>query len=505
MSKKKADKKGKGRKKYSPYNLYIPENLLIDELLKTNPPSFPKMPKRYWNYRDSVIYIVHLLNSIPHYQNDFDLEQSKGYIPIHKETLRDIIHEYRAYINYLIEQEVIEEGSSYVPGKRSMGLKFKKDYLTKVKAIQIITSTLIKSIVQNVANRDFEAEAKLHFLKSWFNSNLTIDYEKALEYLELDKEASRKKNIKRRLNYSPEQLKNLPSIEEVVLMGYNSKFITVDRIYNSDFHGFPKIDKTTGRLHSPLTRLKKGMRKFLRYNNEVLCSIDIVNSQPLLALIVLDLDIFQKQNIGGLISKYNPLYSPIQISESTSHPSSYYTMLVKLIKSNSQKPDVILFKNSVIAGNFYETFSTILEERGLIPTETLNIINQEHRTLEIRKYAKNAVFRAFFSKTQASCWCSLTSAFKACFPNVYSIFQLVKRGKGYHNTLACIFQRFESHLILHRVSVDLYENHPHIPLFTIHDSICTTYHYANLVNMTLVKHLKEAIGVEPKLKVERWE
>lgn len=498
--------------KYKPYTLYIPENLQIDDLLIKYPPRYKRIPRRYRNYRDSIIYILHLINSIPSSQKDFDFEKHTGFTPIHKEFLRNRVHEYRYYIDYLKEHQIIEEGSSYIVGQRSMGLKFAQQYITKVKSVKIYSLTLIKSIVTGLHNRDIEAEEKLYFLKKWFNTNLTINLVPALDFLEADKIDSRIKITKKRneRDYSEGRLKKLPSIEEIVTMGYNSKFITVDRLNNADFRGYPKIDKTTGRLHSPLTQLKKELRKHLRYAGEKLENIDIVNSQPLLALIILDISIFEKMKIGQLIAKYNPLYKYQEYynekdqSKYIKH-TQYYTMLVKMIKLNSLKKDVIQFKEAVINGRFYETFSTILQEKNLIPQEILSLPDPEKRQKEIRKFVKIATFRAFFEKVNAIRWCGYVNAFNSCFPNVYAIFQQVKKGKGNHNTLACIFQRFESWLILHEVCVDIHNKHPYIPLFTIHDSITTTTEYSDIVKGFFQKHLKEVLGVDPQLNCEIWE
>jgi hypothetical protein len=504
------DKKGK-RKKYQPYNLYIPEILDIDSLLANCPPQFKRRPTRYGNYRDAIIYILHLINSIPYYQKDFDFEENNGFTPIHKETLRNRVHEYRAYIDYLKEHLVIEEGTNYIVGIRSMGLRFCPNFITKVKSIKINSSTLIKSIVTSSHNRDIEVEKKLYFFKSWFNPNLTIDLPGALEFLEEDKAVARLKAIRKRAlkNYPAEKLQILPSIEQIVTLGYISKFIVVDRINSADFRGYPKIDNNTGRLHSPLTQLKKGLRRYLRYAEKKLCNIDIVNSQPLLALIVLDIEIFTRMNIEKLIAQYNPYYVPREKYNSFTQsyetlPAEYYTMLVKMIKSNSFKEDVIKFKEAVISGQFYEIFGNILLDKNLIPESILSIDDETEREKEIRNFAKTATFRAFFEKIQATRWCSYVKAFRACFPNVFAIFQQVKKGKGSHNTLACIFQRFESWLILHNVCIDINNNHPHIPIFTIHDSITTTIDYSNIVKGIFKGHLKEILGIEPQLAEEEW-
>jgi hypothetical protein len=499
-------------KKYFPYRLYVPENLSIDELLIVYPFIAKKTYKKHNRHRDYLVYVIHLLNSIPRIQKDFDYEQARGFIPINKSILSKRIHDYRLYIDYLKDKGILIEGNSYVVGGRSTGLRFTPDYITTVKAVHINTKTLIKSLISNDQNRDFNAEEKLRFLKRWFNVNLTIDLDRALEFLERDKDDARKKIITKRIQYgySNEQLNKFPTVDEVVIMGYNSKFITVDIISNSEYRGYPKIDKTTGRLHSPLTQLKKGLRKYLRYNSQKLVNVDIVNSQPLMSLIVLDIEIFYKLGIGNLIARYNPLFKRIPIEnkgENTTqfYHNSSYTMLVKMIITNSQKKDVIEFKESIIQGRFYEYFAGVLYMKGLIPQEILSIPDKDLCNKLQRDFAKVATFQAFFEKVYATKWSVYVRAFKECFPNVYAIFQLIKRGKGEHNTLACIFQRFESHLILHKICVDIHHHHPEVPIFTIHDSIATVERHVDTVIHYFQRHIYFALGIEPQLNTEVWE
>jgi hypothetical protein len=260
------------RNRNSRYKIYLPENLNIDEIIRNNPPSFNRMPKRYTNQRDSLAYILHLISAIPYSKKEFDFDREKGIYSINKETLSKRIHEYKGYIDYLKNQNIIEEGTSYRVGK-SRGLKFTPVYRTKVTANYITTPTLIKSILDKGRNkRDQEAETKLDFFKDYFNPRLTIDEEAALDLLEKDKANTRRKVIKKRqaIEFSDEELQNLPSLEDVILMAFNSKYIAVDKISTADYDGYPKIDSTSGRLHSPLVVLWKQLRKLLRYDGSKL-------------------------------------------------------------------------------------------------------------------------------------------------------------------------------------------------------------------------------------------
>jgi len=484
-------------KKNIRYTVYLPENLNLDTIIRNNPPSFNRMPKKYSNYRDCLAYILHLISAIPYGKKNFDFDKENGFTPINKEILSKRIHEYKGYIDYLKNQNIIEEGTSYQVGKKSRGLKFKPLYMTKVVANSITTPTLIKSILDKGRNkRDVDAENKLDFFKKFLNPKLTIDQVAALDLLENDKANTRNKVIKKRqaIEFSDIKLQNLPSLEDVILMAFNSKFIAVDKISSANYDGYPKIDSTSGRLHSPLVVLWKKLRMLLRYDGSKLANIDIVNSQPFLSIILLDTDIFERLNIKGLLSKYNPEFKF----------SGNISMIENMIKVNSLKDDVVAYKKSVTEGKYYEYFAEILIQKNLIPSEITNIDNDLKRAEEIRGFAKTATFRALFEKVQAKRWCAYVRAFSNCFPNVYAIFQFVKRGNN-HKALACMLQRFESNLVLHNVCLDIHENYPQIPLWTIHDSIATTVNNSHIVKEYFIQHLRDIMGIEPQVLCEIWE
>lgn len=476
------------KKKRYPYKLYVPENLDIEEILERDIPSFK-------HHRDNFIYILHLIVSIPSRLKDYDYEAQKGFTPVNKSILSRRIHNYTDHIRFLVKHETIEEGTQYLPGINSRGLKYTEQYRTKVKGIYITKNTLIKSITELNEHRDIVAEKKLSFLKDWFNEKLTIDMKQAVKFLEEDKERARMKLEQMR---AKSRKKRYPTtVEEVVTMGYNMKYIVADKINEGKAH-HPIVDSTTGRFHSPLTQLKKGLREYVKYDGERLCSIDIVNSQPLLALIVLDYGLFMKNGINNLLAYYNPNHEELlQLNSLSRFVNSPSTTLVNLLKNAHRHKDVQQYKQAVIEGRFYEMFAELLIEKGLLSEEARK--NPD----EVRSFAKKAIFTAFFSRVKDAAWNPHIKAFKKCFPTVARIFDLIKSGNN-HEALACLLQRFESNLVLHEACVEISDYYPHIPLFTIHDSIVTTEQYQIPVNEIFTRHLTERLGAEPKLKIEQW-
>jgi hypothetical protein len=478
-----------GRKTFHPYKLWIPENLNIEELLNSYPPEF-----KY--YKDCFIYILHLIVSIPVGLKDYDIEKHKGFTPINKVILSRRIHNYKRYIEYLIRHGIIEEGTSYMPGHYSMGLKFRPQYVTKVRGIYIRKNTLIKSIIEKPEHRDMEAEKELAFLKKWINSKLTIDIEMAKEFLESDKETTRRKHVEKRAHQRTN--KSWVSIDEIVIMTYNMRFIVADKINEGKYH-HPTVDRTSGRFHSPLTQLKKELRRYVRYNGEKLYCIDIVNSQPLLAMIVLDFKLFMGNEIYKVLAHYNTTHSELKHLPRISKPiNSSSTMFVNLIKKCYHLPDVKRYKKAVIEGRFYEVFGDLLVQKSLVPPQIID------HPEDIRKFAKTAVFTAFFSKNKDAKWNDFVKAFRKCFPNVCRIFTLIKAGNNNHSALACLLQRFESNLVLHDTCTLLNKYFPDAPLFTVHDSIVTTEKYVGVFRDLFKEQLVGKLDAIPILKIEEW-
>ena len=79
---------------------FIPENPDIEKLLRERP------PQNIENFRrDKLIHILHLLTSIP--ATNKDLEIINGFVPIYTPILQKRIRNYRAYIDYLLQYNII--------------------------------------------------------------------------------------------------------------------------------------------------------------------------------------------------------------------------------------------------------------------------------------------------------------------------------------------------------------------------------------------------------------
>lgn len=466
---------GNVAKKEKSYTCYIPENLDVEELIRTFPHSIPHFHKDY------LIYMVHLIIDIPNRNKDKEMD----YVPINSKLVQRTVRHYRVYLDYLINAGIIIEDRQYIKGLKSRGFKFTASFETKTKGVNLTRRTLIKSILEfKVINYlAYDADScppslkssiiespysDLGFITKWLNPSLTINFTEANVFLETLRDKER----------SDPKITNPDS-------KYMRRFTVLLKFHRGEF--LHTVDQTAGRLHSVMTQLKGDLRKFIRYNNKVLVSIDIVNSQPYLSTVLLNSEKFAENKILNFILNINP---KLKIN-------NFPIMVVKRINEVSATKSTRLFIEKVAGGTFYEDFGQILLKSGLL--------GQGLDNDSIRKKAKSATFSAFFSPNNLISYSDEVKSFQKVFPSVYEVFKMIKSIRGKHNTLPILLQHFEAVLILHTACKKISEINPYIPLFTLHDSIITTEEHAVAVQKVMEEVLTNAIGFPPKLKIERWE
>jgi hypothetical protein len=462
-------------KKSNSYTCFIPENLDLDSLIRDNTPSIPNF------HVDYLVYMTGLLIEIPIANKDIELD----FVPINSKLIQRRVRNYRKYLDYLISCGVILEDKQYIVGSKSKGFKFTERFQVKTKLVTLTKKTLIKSINEfkdinylscDVGNyfstlkssKLINQKSDLSYITNWLNSKLTINYPEAEAYLLRLKE----------IESSDPEIKNA-----------NERFIyrhvTLLKFHRGIFS--PSEDETAGRLHSALTQIKGDLRSFISYDRKNLTAIDIVNSQPYLAIALLNPIKLEENNIINMILSINPKLNT----------KLYPIMLVKKIIETSSTDNTKLFVETVSSGRFYEDFGLILKQS--------KVIDENLDEVTARKKAKGITFSALFSPNMAIAYREEIKIFRSIFPSIFEVFKLIKFGKGQHNTLAILLQQLEAKLVLHKACKIIFEGRPEIPIFTLHDSIITTVGNESYVKDVLTNVLTEAIGIAPKLKVERWE
>ena len=460
--------------------LFIPKNLNLDELINTYPPQFKF-------HKDYFVYILHIISDIPSRKKDNEYD----YVPLSSKILQRRVRDYRKYLDYCVMHGVLEENASYQSNKKSKSFRFTSEYKTELQVVEITNTVLIKSILSykkvksptSTVNNDLgklmynSKKPSFKPLLGWFEG-LEVDMEEAetilKELMELEKcnmlaakaELEKGKNNKK----NRDRYHKLSGFQNT----FNMRWMPLKKIPQAQY--WVSVDTTAGRLHSPLTGLKKQLRKTLSYKGQKLVSIDISNSQPYLAIVFLKKEAFKRNNMGLRLKQHD---SKLNYNESP-------------VAKGKCSADLDLYIEAVSSGQFYESFQEELEKLNLMPS---NIDNR-------RDYVKGVMFLAFFSPNHQSDFVKEIKIFQKAFPSVAAVFSFIK--KNDHSVLACALQNLEADIILNDICGYITEHHPEVPLFTIHDSIATTEQHKDLVYCIMQKRLTERIGIPPNLSVEYW-
>ncbi|MCP2037335.1 hypothetical protein [Chryseobacterium sp. HSC-36S06] len=460
--------------------LFIPKNLNLDELINTYPPQFNF-------HKDDFVYILHLISDIPSKNKDKEYD----YVPLSSAMLQRRVRNYRKGLDYFVSHGILEENSSYQSNNKSKSFRFTSEYDTELQVVDITKAVLIKnnlcfkkvttgSIPENNNLRKLiysEKKPSFKALLGWFEG-LDVDMEQAEKILNNLKEQEKDKVPTAKAEYekNKNEKKNKEKYYKLLRFQnrFNMRWIPLKKIPQAQY--WVSVDRTAGRLHSPLTGLKKELRNTLSYKGKKLVSIDISNSQPYLATVFFEKEVFNRNNMGVRLKQYDAQLN--------------YNM--SPVAKGENRQDLKMYIDAVSSGQFYERFQQELEKLNLIPDDIDNR----------RDYVKRIMFAAFFSPNYHSNFVKEIKVFQKAFPSVAAIFSFIK--KKQHRVLACTLQNLEADIILNDICGYLTENHPEVPLFTIHDSIATTEDYTDLAYEIMQKILTERIGVPPTLSVEHW-
>lgn len=408
------------------FKAWIPVSINIDEILEKHPPK-KKLKK------DKILYIIHLLRTL---QTEDRRNMIGGiWILLNATALKNVINNYQDYISYLEDANIIECDGKYKKGVRSNGYKFTSiNYiLVPMKSVWLKDKTLLKGLK-----------------KAWEKDNHGTEY------------------VKRHLPYLHKHFYNGKLTIELpknAIIQYQSS-----RAIDSIKSGTPRlsIDKFGRRLHTPITRLNKELRKHLRYDGKELVEVDIKCSQPYLSIKFMLYELNKKnENLINNIKAANTLEAKMDI--------------IKDLKG---------------CDGFYEYVHDILIDDLYIKLKGVYEANNEYAIGNgEREDYKEIIFQIMYSKNGYKN--NLKTSFKELYPYPYNTIYKLK--KNNYKDLAQKLQKLESMLVLRTVCKEINKLNKHIPMFTIHDSILTTKEHEETVRRVMKEVLLGDIGFEPEL------
>ena len=339
----------------------------------------------------------------------------------------------------IVEIEKNASGNEiYQEGKRAKGYKLAAKFMHG-NEMREYTTYAIKKRIGAIRNGQVKNFTDVHtYLKEWL-FKLDINFIAATKHA-------------KQLDRFNKEIQNYDINEMAVRMLYDKQ---------SDF-----TVCEYGRIHTVCTRLIKELRQYLKFNGEYLVNVDINNSQPL----------FLALSIRRFYSQLST--SSIFTTPSTSPPN--------MCTFTGMEEDVKKFIEICLNGTIYEELMKLMNGFGKKYTGT-------------RKEMKKKLFKdVFYGKNQKDN--KLKKIFLDNFPHVLEYIETTKN-KNY-KVLSHIMQREESKFMITNVCTRLMNEHPDIPIITIHDSIMTVPGAVETVKNVMTEEFIKLGVSKPAMTVE---
>lgn len=365
------------------------------------------------------------------------------FVCLHSKILKQIV----PYIYYPIRKAledagVIEVCHSYSVGHHSKGYRLAEPYASMPRTkVELHREEVIKKLVKNKAKYQVVLKNPVHDrLFHWFQQ-VEVNYSEAAALLDRLKLKGRQR-----------------ARRELDLL----------RLVNKDWYFVSDI---SGRVHNNVVNLAKELRQFLRINGSSLVILDICNSQPLFFSV-------------HLIKHKKVLLPP-------SPPSLLHYVLQK-------RTDALYYGHLQSSRHWlpHDMQDWIkLTEQGRLYDWLMAKMVTPYKS---RKVFKRKFFEQCFYNEPSDYKAKMREQFKTLFPTVQEAIDELK-AEDYKNAPLTLQQQ-EASFILDTVCKRLFEEHPEMPVLTIHDSILTTPQYQSTAQKVMEEEFMR-LGVRPTLKV----
>lgn len=494
-------KKKKRRREYE-VELLLPASLDLNEIIQTHPPRF-----KYFKVAQAA-YFIHLI-AFRMNQNKHKTEDD-GFVNFSSLRLKKKFSDYKNHLAYLEHVGIIEIDHKYFPSKRTKRYRLADRYNDILTPITFRSRAVYNALQQDLAIPQSVRSEYSHVGK-WLK-DLRIDAPAAIKYI------TRERNEDER---DPSRLKSkfkrIKGTYVEVRQSATAKFISA---YNSirffaslGYRGKWSVDKAAGRLHSPLTNLRSGLRQFVTYKGQSLESVDISSSQPFFMLRLFKFDFWfpsesHSQSSGQvtILDLYDYLKDTIIfdqkcnikcINEVINDSISFLFMLQKT-GHFEELPDTEGFKEAVLSNSLYDSFGKRLQELDIAKKKCSSIGSYSRERTKSILFMTLYSHRSFFNHPKAA----PKREFSRAYP---TIFELINICQAHDNsTLPRLLQAIEAQFILKRVCVRITKERPELPLFTIHDSIATVAGNSDYLEKVIKEESAAMIGYSPNLKREPW-
>lgn len=474
----------------------VPENLNFELLLtECNPEKFISNRRRF-RLENLLIVIDTLYRLISNpKKNKYAVD---NFTPIKLEYLRKYVPNAEDYLRYLVYANVLLTDNHFIPKYKSIGYKFGNKYIG-TPTVYTLGKYLEESQYYELVGFTKQSK-KLKHLYKWFNDKLTIDIAGAMKeafanywqrdgeklpiyYDDIDFSSTNKTGINRK---SDKYLNEEHESQYQSLLG--GVIIPLSTYEQKEFYF--QVDESGYRVHTNLTNLKKGIRKYVKYGGKHLVSYDIKNSQPFFLNVVLDKNFWTKSKTGEKITM-GKLQNPSGTLWAFYRKAAKHPLTVRTFDESQYSKGFQLFKKVTLDGSLYE----------FICEKHLELTGQ---VLERDKAKKQLITLLYdTSKKYRSYVYDIEDTVDAVFPGLMDFCNSLKTKKEY-NKLALLLQNIESTVVLRMVCKNIAQKYPEMPLFTVHDSIATTEDFAPILGPLIASEIESVVGFKPTIKEEKW-
>lgn len=447
---------------------------------------------------DIALYYLSLIMGIPATHKDKIYKW--GFVNLDSRLLQKKYYRYNKYFDYFLKINLLESKEYSTNAHRSKSYRYNfstinsdgKEYLD-FDVFEIVDKKFNEKILnENTCNDSF---VSCEHLCKWFNDKFQLDFNGLI------------KNLQLKFSFNKYDL-NYERVNPIISKAYNYWYSALT-LRDQCFRATRKPD-SDNRLHTNLTNMPSIFRPFITYDYENIVSLDISNSQPY--FMVLLIEKYNDKRISEIIRKLYGDRIGIMLE-----------VLENITNSKEFQQEFYEVKNSILTGQFYEYLGGVFEHINPFDI-TYDIMGkkvewykgyfynsdiQKHETLKFkgkRELMKKLTLQILYTplirpskeyqffKQKFPLLCEIIEVFKTQFPD-----------KGSYKQFPKLLQHIEADCILNFVSKQLSIRYPKMPLWTIHDSICTTVKYFNRMKKTAQElFLSYSEGVIPNFKIECW-
>lgn len=460
------------------------------------------------------MHLLHLVTTISTEYRERAEEQEAGaeYTPLCTQRLQDWLPNYNEYLAYATATKLLETDNHFKRAKgaeqgKCRGYRFaalyrQKAHLTKGPQVQLVHLQNPKFVRQLDKHRFKQARTNLlhwgnyrHLLR-WIDPQTTplrIHETQACAFLQVQLEQAwnnPQQRKRKRERYAQERVRYKDPDQQ-----YRQGLASIIKLADQEIGGH--VDETAGRLHTTLTNMSGALRKFVYAEGYgPLVAIDLKNSQPYLATLLLNPKFYEKER--EFPKEFpNPRQKKRKGRERKlipRNPKYLSSLTLSKILKRADCEEFDKFRKWTSNGTFYDEMVRELNAQAESRPSASALFDRDG--------IKKMLFEVLFSPNSKRSPSADKAAFGKLFPTVTQVFWQFKAQD--HTVLPCLLQILEAHLFLHIITKRIHQEKPEVPLFTVHDSVVVPAEFADYVEYVMQEELTRWVGLPATFTRTAW-